>query len=68
VGAKSAVLQPVGAGGFVTGNPAFDHAEWRKASIVFRALPALKKRIEQLEHKIADLEEKLATCRTPTDR
>ena len=68
VGAKSAVLQSVDAGGFVTGIPAFEHAEWRKASIVFRALPSLKKRIEELEHKIAELEEKLAACQQPTDR
>jgi UDP-3-O-[3-hydroxymyristoyl] glucosamine N-acyltransferase len=68
VGAKSAVLQSVNAGGFVTGIPAFEHAEWRKASIVFRALPSLKKRIEELEQKIAGLEEKLAACRIPTDR
>jgi UDP-3-O-[3-hydroxymyristoyl] glucosamine N-acyltransferase len=68
VGAKSAVLQSVEAGGFVTGNPAFEHAEWRKASIVFRALPSLKRRIEELEQKISELEEKLAACRIPTDR
>jgi UDP-3-O-[3-hydroxymyristoyl] glucosamine N-acyltransferase len=68
IGAKSAVLQSVDAGGFVTGIPAFEHAEWRKASIVFRALPSLKKRIEELEQKIAGLEEKLAACRIPTDR
>jgi ribosomal protein L29 len=34
---------------------------------VFRALPSMKKRIEELEQKINDLEEKLAACRTPTD-
>ena len=68
IGAKSAVLQPVEAGGFVTGIPAFEHAEWRKASIVFRALPSLKRRIEELEQKIVELEEKLAACRIPTDR
>ena len=68
IGAKSAVLQSVDAGGFVTGIPAFEHTEWRKASIVFRALPSLKKRIEELEQKIAGLEEKLAACRIQTDR
>jgi UDP-3-O-[3-hydroxymyristoyl] glucosamine N-acyltransferase len=68
VGAKSAVLQSVEAGEFVTGHPAFEHAEWRKASVIFRTLPALKKRIDELEQVIADLEEKLAACRTPTDR
>ena len=42
VGAKSAVLQSVDAGAFVTGHPAIEHAEWRKASVVFRQLPSLK--------------------------
>jgi UDP-3-O-[3-hydroxymyristoyl] glucosamine N-acyltransferase len=60
IGAKSAVLQSVDAGGFVTGHPAIEHAEWRKASVVFRQLPTLKKRIEELEQRIAELEEKLA--------
>ena len=65
VGAKSAVLHSVDAGRFVTGIPAFEHGEWRKASIVFRALPLMKKRIEELEQKIAELEEKLAACQIP---
>src|SRR4029077_15731594 len=65
VGAKSAVLQSVDAGGVVTGISAFEHAEWRKASIVFRSLPLMKKRIEELEQKIAELEEKLAACQIP---
>jgi UDP-3-O-[3-hydroxymyristoyl] glucosamine N-acyltransferase len=68
IGAKSAVLQSVDAGSFVTGHPAFDHADWRKASVVFRQLPALKKRVEELEQRIAELEEKLAACPPPADR
>jgi UDP-3-O-[3-hydroxymyristoyl] glucosamine N-acyltransferase len=68
VGAKSAVLQSVEAGAFVTGHPAFEHTEWRKASVVFRQLPALKKRVEELEQQIADLQEKLAAWPTSTDR
>jgi UDP-3-O-[3-hydroxymyristoyl] glucosamine N-acyltransferase len=63
VGAKSAVLQSVEAGGFVTGHPAMDHKNWRKASVIFRQLPTLKKRVEELEQRIAELEEKLATSR-----
>ena len=62
------MLQSVDAGAFVTGHPAFDHADWRKASVVFRQLPALKKRVEELEQRIAELEEKLAACPPPTDR
>ena len=70
IGAKSAVLQSVEADEFVTGNPAFDHAEWRKASVVFRQLPSLKKRIDELQRHITELEEKLAACSTrpETDR
>jgi UDP-3-O-[3-hydroxymyristoyl] glucosamine N-acyltransferase len=68
IGAKSAVLQSVDAGAFVTGHPAFDHTDWRKASVVFRQLPALKKRVEELEQRIAELEEKLAACPPPADR
>ena len=68
IGAKSAVLQSVDAGAFVTGHPAIQHAEWRKASVVFRQLPSLKRRIEDLQQRIAELEEKLAACQTPPDR
>jgi UDP-3-O-[3-hydroxymyristoyl] glucosamine N-acyltransferase len=60
VGAKSAVLQAVDAGAFVTGSPAFEHAEWKKASMAFRHLPSMKKRVEEMERRIAELEETLA--------
>jgi len=60
VGAKSAVLQSVEAGGFVTGQPAIDHDDWRRATVLFRQLPTLKKRVEELAQRLAELEEKLA--------
>ena len=68
VGAKSAVLQSVEAGAFVTGSPAFSHGDWRKASVVFRHLPSMKKRLEELEQRIVELEEKLAACQIDQDR
>jgi UDP-3-O-[3-hydroxymyristoyl] glucosamine N-acyltransferase len=68
VGAKSAVLQSVEAGAFVTGSPAFPHTDWRKASVVFRHLPSIKKRLEELEQRIVELEEKLAACQIDQDR
>jgi UDP-3-O-[3-hydroxymyristoyl] glucosamine N-acyltransferase len=58
VGAKSAVLGSVEAGAFVTGHPAIDHHVWRKASIVFRHLPSIRKRLEALERRIAELVDK----------
>jgi UDP-3-O-[3-hydroxymyristoyl] glucosamine N-acyltransferase len=67
VGAKSAVLQSVEAGAFVTGSPAFPHADWRKASVVFRHLPSIKKRLEEVEQRLVELEEKLAACQTDPD-
>ena len=68
VGAKSAVLQSVEPGAFVTGSPAFAHAGWRKASMVFRHLPSMKRRLEALHQRIAELEEKLALWRVPPPR
>lgn len=65
VGAKSAVLQSVEAGALVTGSPAFAHADWRKASVVFRHLPSMKKRLEELEQRLVELEEQLTACQTP---
>ena len=63
VGAKSAVLSSVEAGGFVTGHPAIDHREWRRASAIFRRLPSLRKLVHQHEQRIAELEQKLAEAR-----
>jgi UDP-3-O-[3-hydroxymyristoyl] glucosamine N-acyltransferase len=60
VGAKSAVLAPVDAGSFVTGHPAIEHREWRKASAIFRRLPSLRKRVDRHEQRIAELEQRLA--------
>jgi UDP-3-O-[3-hydroxymyristoyl] glucosamine N-acyltransferase len=65
IGAKSAVLQSVDADQFVTGIPAFDHSEWKKASVIFRQLPSLKKRLEELERKIAELEQTVASSDVP---
>ena len=52
---QSGVTNSLDAGGMVAGYPAIDAREWRKASVVFRRLPELKRRIEQLEARLADL-------------
>jgi len=39
----------------VAGYPAIDSRDWRKASVLFKRLPELKRRIEALEARIARL-------------
>jgi UDP-3-O-[3-hydroxymyristoyl] glucosamine N-acyltransferase len=69
IGAKSAVLQSVDAGEFVTGHPAIRHSAWRKASMLFRRLPSFRRRVDAAEQRIARLEEQLAAWqRSRTDR
>ena len=65
---KSGITKSVEPGEFVTGYPAIPNREWRKASVIFRHLPALKKRIEELEQRVAELTEKLAECLPSTER
>ena len=52
---QSGVTNSLDPGEMVAGYPAVDAREWRKASVVFRRLPELKRRIEQLEARLADL-------------
>lgn len=52
---QSGVTNSLDPGVMVAGYPAIDSREWRKASVVFRRLPELKKRIEQLEARLAEL-------------
>jgi UDP-3-O-[3-hydroxymyristoyl] glucosamine N-acyltransferase len=52
---QSGVTNSLDPGALVAGYPAIDNREWRKASVVFRRLPELKRRIEALEARIAEL-------------
>jgi UDP-3-O-[3-hydroxymyristoyl] glucosamine N-acyltransferase len=52
---QSGITNSVDAGTMVAGYPALDAREWRRAAAVFRRLPELKKRIEELEAKLAKL-------------
>lgn len=51
---QSGVTNSLDPGALVAGYPAIDSREWRKASVVFRRLPELKRRIERLEAQIAE--------------
>ena len=52
---QSGVTNSVDAGAMVSGYPAIDSREWRRASAVFRRLPEMKRRIEALEARLAEL-------------
>ena len=52
---QSGVTNSLDPGQMVAGYPAIDARDWRKASVVFRRLPELKRRIEELEARLADL-------------
>lgn len=49
---QSGVTNSVDPGAMVSGYPAIDSREWRRASAVFRRLPELKRRIEALEAQV----------------
>jgi len=52
---QSGVTNSLDAGQMVAGYPAIDSREWRKASVIFKRLPELKRRIEELEARLATL-------------
>jgi len=66
--AQTGIPSSVDAGGYVSGYPAIDHREWLRSSAVYRHLPALKKRVAELEHRLAELAQKLDECRPPSER
>jgi UDP-3-O-[3-hydroxymyristoyl] glucosamine N-acyltransferase len=52
---QSGVTNSLEPGAFVAGYPAIENREWRKASVLFRRLPEMKRRIEQLEARVVEL-------------
>jgi UDP-3-O-[3-hydroxymyristoyl] glucosamine N-acyltransferase len=66
--AQSGIPGSIEAGEYVSGSPAIPHRDWLKSSAAYRMLPALRKRVVELESRLVELEEKLAECRTRLDR
>ncbi|MQA28266.1 MAG: UDP-3-O-(3-hydroxymyristoyl)glucosamine N-acyltransferase [Luteitalea sp.] len=66
--AQTGIPNSVDAGSYVSGYPAIPHRDWLKSSAIFRALPALRKRMTELEQHIAELEEKLHACQTASEK
>jgi UDP-3-O-[3-hydroxymyristoyl] glucosamine N-acyltransferase len=52
---QAGVTNSLDPGAMVAGYPAIDSREWRRSSAVFRRLPELKKRLETLEARLANL-------------
>jgi UDP-3-O-[3-hydroxymyristoyl] glucosamine N-acyltransferase len=55
---QSGITNSVEPGRFVSGYPAIENVEWRKASAVFRRLPELRKRVKELERRLEALEQR----------
>jgi UDP-3-O-[3-hydroxymyristoyl] glucosamine N-acyltransferase len=52
---QSGITRSLRPGALVAGYPAIDNHEWRKSSVLFKRLPELKRRIEELEERLAAL-------------
>jgi UDP-3-O-[3-hydroxymyristoyl] glucosamine N-acyltransferase len=66
--AQTGVPNSVEDGAVISGYPAIPNRDWLKSSAIVRHLPALRKRVVELEQRVAELEERLeAACRTQPD-
>jgi UDP-3-O-[3-hydroxymyristoyl] glucosamine N-acyltransferase len=64
---QSGVTNSLDAGARVAGYPAIDSREWRKASVLFRRLPELRRRVDALEARIAELTRRLGVPEDPAE-
>lgn len=53
VGAKTAVMGDIAEGSVVSGSPAAPHRDWLRAQALFLKLPDIKKRLDELEKRLA---------------
>ena len=58
VGAKSGVTKDVAPSSVVSGMPAIPHGEWLRAQTIVAKLPEMRKKIMELEKRLAALEER----------
>ncbi|MGC4048588.1 MAG: hypothetical protein QM757_03540 [Paludibaculum sp.] len=58
--AQSGIGHDVPAGSIVSGSPAFDAGDWRRAITAYPKLPELLKTVRQLEKRVKDLESSLS--------
>jgi UDP-3-O-[3-hydroxymyristoyl] glucosamine N-acyltransferase len=65
---KTGVTRDVAPGAYISGYPSMPNAQWRKAQVLVRHLPELRARVDELERRLADLQEKLAAYQKGPDR
>lgn len=58
VGAKSGVTKDIAPSSVVSGMPAIPHGEWLRAQTIVAKLPEMRKKIMELEKRLATLEER----------
>jgi UDP-3-O-[3-hydroxymyristoyl] glucosamine N-acyltransferase len=57
VAAKSAVFADTEKGAFVAGIPAIDHRQWKRAQVILKHLPEMRRELRDLRKRLAALEE-----------
>ena len=57
--AQTGIPNSVDPGTLISGYPAIANRDWLKSSAVFRKLPELKKAVADLQHRLAELEQRL---------
>lgn len=62
---QSGITHSIPDGAFISGLPAIDNRDWRKAAVLFARLPELRRRLQTLEQRIAELEAASRPGRTP---
>ncbi|HEV3217089.1 MAG TPA: UDP-3-O-(3-hydroxymyristoyl)glucosamine N-acyltransferase [Vicinamibacterales bacterium] len=60
---QSGITNSVPDGAFLSGYPAIENREWLKSSVIFRRLPALRKKIADLEQRVLEIEALLEESR-----
>ena len=66
--AQTGVPNSVEAGQFISGYPAIPNRDWLKSSAVFRQLPSLRRRIAELELRLAELQDDVAAWQKRSPR
>lgn len=64
--AQTGIPNSTDPGSFVSGYPAIPNRDWLKSSAVFKKLPELRRLVQNLERRVAELEDELARTRKET--